>query len=60
MKKDFSNAIEKTTTTPVLKTDGMVTNSRPDGHAKFCKRCFKQNGKCLNNGTKRVDPDCHV
>jgi len=60
MKTTFTNALEKTTSDAVIKSDGAALNAKPDGHQKFCKRCFKHNGKCLSTGSRRVDSECRV
>lgn len=37
-----------------------TTNAAPDPHAKFCRRCFQQNGYCPSNGKNYPDKDCSI
>ena len=56
----FTNKLQGTTTDPVLHLDSTPTNYRKDSHERFCARCFKHNGKCLNTGSKHKDSSCRA
>ena len=58
--KTYTNAIDGTTTAPILKVDASPTNYRPDTHKKFCERCFSRNRVCPSTGGKRKSEFCRV
>ena len=54
------NQLEKIYSPPILKVDGNVSNYPWDSHKYFCKRCFKQHGKCPSTGRKSLDQGCRM